>query len=113
MAIQSQIESLGGLHDARVMSLAWNAEDRTFSLVVDDINANTSGLPEYPGRSMATLVFSGVTLLQAEADLALDGLMIFEWIIARKEPEGFCSSISLSPGGRLAIECRHIDIRPA
>lgn len=113
MSIQSQVESLGGLHDAMVMSLTWNAEKRTLSVVVDDINANTSGLPEYPGRSMATFVFSGVTLLHAEVDLALDGLMIFEWIISRKEPDGYCSSISFSPDGRLAIECRHIDITPA
>ena len=113
MSIQSRIKSLGGLHDARVTSLAWHPDDRTLLMVVDDINANTNGLPEYPGKTEATLVFSEVTLLHIEADLACDGLLIFDWIISRKEPDGYSSSVVLSPGGRLAIECRKIAVQPA
>lgn len=113
MSIQSKMEALGGLHDAMVMSLAWSAEDRALSIVVDDINANTRGFPEYPGRSTAKFVLSGVTLLEAQAELGLDGLTIFEWIISEKGPDGYRSSISLSPGGRLVIECGRIDITPA
>ena len=113
MSIQSRIQSLGGLHDARVMSLAWHPYDRTLLIVVDDINANTNGLPEYPGKTEATLVFSEVTLLRIDADLACDGLLIFDWIISRNEPDVYSSSMVLSPGGRLAIECRHIVVKPA
>lgn len=28
MSIESRIESLGGLRDAKIMSLAWNADER-------------------------------------------------------------------------------------
>lgn len=112
MSIEKKIESLGGLHDSMVMAVDWNAEARTLRIVVDDINANTRGLPEHPGPARATLVFSEVRLLHADADLASAGLRIFEWVISRSEPDGFCSSIALSPGGRLAIECRQIAIEP-
>lgn len=110
MTIQDRIDSLGGLHDAIILSLAWSAEEGCLWIAVDDINSNTNGLPEYPGPISATLVFSEVTHLEVNANLLEDGMMIYEWAIACKWPDTYASSLSLSPGGKLTIECRSIQI---
>jgi hypothetical protein len=110
MTIQDRIESLGGLHDAIILSLAWSAEERCLRIVVDDINSNTNGLPEYPGALGATLIFSEVTQLEVNANLTVGGLMVYDWTIARQEPTTYASSLMLSPGGKLTIECQSIEI---
>ena len=110
MTIQDRIESLGGLHDATILSVAWIAAERQLLIEVDDIYSNAVGLPEYPGPTRATLVFSEVTLLELNSDLAADGLMVYEWTMSRSVPDRYASSISLSPGGKLTIECRSVEI---
>jgi hypothetical protein len=110
MTIQDRIESLGGLHDAIILSLAWSAEERRLRIVVDDINSNTNGRPEYPGPRGATLIFSEVTHLDVNANLTEGGLMVYDWTIARPEPDTYASSLSLSPGGKLTIECQSLEI---
>jgi|688.fasta_scaffold115087_2 hypothetical protein len=110
MTIQDRIESLGGLHDAIILSLAWSAEERCLRIVVDDINSNTFGLPEDPGPRSATLVFSEVTCLDVNANLTVAGLMVYDWTITSKGPDTYASSLMLSPGGKLTIECRSIEI---
>ena len=96
MTIQDRIESLGGLHDAIILSLAWSAGDRRLRIAVDNVNSNTYGLPEYPGPRSATLVFSEVTNLEVNANLTVAGLMVYDWTIERKEPDTYASSLSLS-----------------
>jgi len=110
MTIQDRIDSLGGLHDAIIMSLAWSADDRRLRVAVDDVNSNTFGLPEYPGPIGATFVFSGVTRLEVNADLASQGMMVYEWTMSRKGPGTHVSRIALSPGGEVIVECRSIEI---
>jgi hypothetical protein len=110
VTIQDRIESLGGLHDAIILSLAWSAEERGLRIVVDDINSNTHGLPENPGPRGATLIFSEVTHLEVNANLTVGGLMVYDLAIERKGPDTYASSLSLSPGGQLTIECRSIEI---
>ena len=110
MTIQDRIESLGGLHDAIILSLAWSAEERGLRIVVDDINSNPHGLPETPGPRGATLIFSEVTHLEVNANLTVGGLMVYDLAIERQEPDTYASSLSLSPGGQLTIECRSIEI---
>ena len=110
MTIQDRIESLGGLHDAIIASLAWSAEERRLRIVVDNVNSNSFGLPEYPGPRGATLIFSEVTHLDVNANLTVGGLMVYDWTIARQEPTTYASSLMLSPGGQLTIVCRSIEI---
>ncbi len=110
MTIQDRIESLGGLHDAIILSLAWSAEERRLGIAVDDINSNINGLPEYLGARSATLVFSEVTHLDVNANLTVAGLMVYDWTITSKGPDTYASSLMLSPGGKLTIECRSIEI---
>ena len=110
MTIQDRIESLGGLYDAIILSLAWSAEERRLRIVVDNVNSNTFGLPEYPGPRSATLVFSEVTHLDVNANLTVAGLMVYDLAIERKGPDTYASSLMLSPGGKLTIECGSIEI---
>lgn len=110
ISLQCLVESLGGLHDARAIAIEWSADDRRVRIVVDDIYANNRGLPEYPGPMQATVIFSDTSRLNVEAELALDGLSIYEWTISRKDPDSFSSVITFSPGGKVALECREIDI---
>ena len=113
MTIKDRVESLGGLHDAVILSLVWNAQDRRLEIAVDDINSNTNGLPEYQGPVSAMLQFSEVSRFEVNANLAEVGLMVYEWTISRKGPDILASTISLSPGGELTIECRSIEIAGA
>ena len=110
MTIQDRIESLGGLHDAIILSLAWSAGDRRLRIAVDNVNSNTYGLPEYPGPRSATLVFSEVTHLEVNANLTVAGLMVYDWTIERTGSDTYASSLSLSPGGKMTIECQSIEI---
>jgi hypothetical protein len=110
ISLQRLVESLGGLHDARVIAIEWSAEDRRLRIVVDDIYANNRGLPEYLGPMQATVMFSDASRLSVEAELTLDGLSIYDWTISRKAPDNFSSVIAFSPGGKVALECRAIDI---
>lgn len=112
ISLQRFVESLGGLHDARVLVLEWSAVDRRLRIVVSDIYANSLGLPEYSGPTQATVVFSDTSRLEVEADFTLDGLSIFDWIMSRKDRDTISSVITFAPGGKLTVECRSIDIVP-
>jgi hypothetical protein len=110
MSIQSQVESLGGLHDSRLIAIDWSAEERRLRLVVDDLHANTWGYPGYPGPTRATVTFSEISRLDVAADLTLEGLSIFEWSLSLEAQGLFSSVIGLAPGGRVSIVCRSIEI---
>lgn len=110
MSLERRVASLGGLHDARVTAIDWSPAERRLRIVVDDINANTRDLPGYRGESEATLTFSGVTRFAIAADLTVEGLAIGEWTVSRPGPDSYASFVALSPGGRLTIECREVDV---
>jgi hypothetical protein len=82
ISIQRRVESLGGLHDSRLIAIDWSAEARRLRIVVDDLHANTRGHPGYPGPTQATVTFSEVSRLDVAAELTLEGLSIFEWSIS-------------------------------
>lgn len=110
MTLERRIASLGGLHDAMVTAIEWQPADRRLRIVVDDVHANQRDLPGDPGREGATVTFSGVTRLAVSADLAVEGLTIFEWTVGRPAPDVYASQIAFAPGGRMEIDCREIDI---
>src|SRR5665213_1735878 len=69
------LAELGHLHDVEINKLSVDIEHQMLDLVVDDINANFTDLPENPGRMAAMLRFGGVTSLFLDLDLA-EGLRI-------------------------------------
>jgi hypothetical protein len=58
---------LGLLHDCRINSLS--IDEKRLSLVLEDVHANTVGLPEYPGMQAGTISIelraSSASLLEA------------------------------------------------
>lgn len=101
---------LGGLHDAKVLAIHWGNALASLSLDLDDINANFQGLPEYQGRSPATVRFNGVTGLRLSIDAPSDGpLRIYE--IECTNSGGILSlAVLLAPGGKLTFGCQSIDL---
>ena len=110
MNVEDRIKSLGSLHDTIITSIIWSAEKRRLIIEIDDLNTNTDGLPEYPGPIKGTFVFSEVTVLELTVDLAVDGLMVYDWTMSRKGPDTQSTSISLSPGGQMIIDCLSVEI---
>jgi hypothetical protein len=105
------ISELGGLHDAKLTSLAWDPADQRLEIGVDDIYSNFEGLPEYEGPAKAAFIFSGVSKLNISVeDFQAAGLMIYDWNV-QKDASGIISEMKFSPDGSIvamsaAIECR-------
>lgn len=101
---------LGGLHDSKVVAIRWDIAMASLSLALDDINANFQGLPEYRGRSPATVRFNGVTGLSLNFDAPIDGpLRIYE-IECNNMGNVLSLEVRLAPGGRLAFSSKSVDL---
>jgi hypothetical protein len=105
------IKSLGGLHDAEVVSLVWMPAQAEIRMFVADINANFDGLPEYEGPTPAVFIFSGVTDVEWLVDRPDPQLKIFDWDIV-PIAAGYRSEVGISPSGKLVIQCAAIDRAP-
>jgi hypothetical protein len=55
------LDQLGGMHDARVLSISIDCVASRLIFVVDDLNANFEELDGYPGEVSAELVFAGIS----------------------------------------------------
>jgi hypothetical protein len=106
------IESLGGLHDAEVVSLVWMPAQAEIRMSVEDINANFDGLPEYGGPTPAAFVFSGVTDVEWAVDRPDPRLKIYDWDIV-PIAGGYRSEVRISPSGKLVIQCADIERAPS
>jgi len=105
------IESLGGLHDAEVVSLVWMPAHAEIRMSVADINANSKGLPEYEGPVSAVFIFSGVADVEWMVDRPDPRLKIYDWDI-RPIAVGYRSEVKISPSGKLVIQCAAIKRAP-
>jgi hypothetical protein len=105
------IYSLGGLHDAELLSFSWRPIAKQCVLQVDDLYANTRGLAEYPGKTSAEFIIAGIALLNVEMDFTVGGLVIFEWSMTRISEREITSEIAFSPGGQVRFSCQYVEIR--
>ncbi len=105
------IESLGGLHDAEVISLVWTPANAEIRMSVDDIHSNFDGLPEYQGLVPGVFVFSGVTDVEWAVDRPDPRLKIYDWDVM-PITGGARSEIKISPSGRLVIQCAAVVLAP-
>lgn len=94
-------DSLGGLHDAEVLSLDCNFAVRTVRLSVDDINSNFVGLPEYPGLRRGVVVFERVESVLIDIEPTDGALRIYDIEIG-VDNDASIVLITLSPAGRLS-----------
>jgi hypothetical protein len=91
---------LGGLHDATVVAIDWQLESRTLEFVLDDLYANFSGLPEYPGRHKAVIRLEGVSRIDFNVEVT-ERLRVFEILPAEDRSDEVVAKFS--PGGSIRI----------
>lgn len=97
---------LGELHDARVLNFLWC--DQTVRIGVDDLYSAFDGLPEYPTRQGASLIFEEVQHLRLDLECN-GGLAIFGIDASLDEATALILvRIDLSPGGRVELACRRV-----
>ncbi|RZL92350.1 MAG: hypothetical protein EOP76_11785 [Variovorax sp.] len=95
---------LGGLHDARIQQIAWNASARSVSLEVADLNANSLGLPEYPGTEPAIIVFNGAENLAFGCDAFVSDIQrVYDVEIEEMNDGKLRCTLLISPSGRLTF----------
>lgn len=100
------VESLGGLHDARILGLLWQPVSRSLEIEIKDIHINFEGLPEYRGPTKAKFIFSGVSKFDLNVDLA-DTIYLYDWTFT-KDGTPNCE-LHFAPGGKIVIACSHIE----
>lgn len=101
---------LGGLHDADIVQITWDAIARTILLHVDDLNSNFDGLPEYRGREEAAITFKDVESLMLSCDsFKRDVQRIYKIeVAAAQNLSRFEVSVQISPSGRLTFICENM-----
>jgi hypothetical protein len=98
----SYIQSLGGLHDARMEGFELNLSNRTLTIAVDDLNSAFLDLPEYEGHYPADICLSGVSTVTADFEWAGRILSIYELAINRIDGQ-FGMQLKLAPSGSLVL----------
>jgi hypothetical protein len=96
--------SMGGLHDADIRQIVWNALARSLSLEIDDLNANSLGFPEYPGAEPSTFVFYGAEGLTFSCDAFADDIQrVYDVEIEEMGGGKLRCTLLISPGGRFTF----------
>lgn len=94
----------GGLHDARIRQVGWNAPARTISVEVADLNANALGLPEYTGAEPGTLVFHDAEDLTFGCDAFVNDVQrVYDVEVEDSGGGKYHCTLLISPGGRLTF----------
>jgi hypothetical protein len=93
--------SLGGLHDAKVASIAWQPITKTLEFVLEDFYSNFLGMPEYPGLRTGRILLQGVSELSMDIS-SDDKLKIFEFLPST-EDDGYIT-VLLSPSGKIVAK---------
>ena len=100
------IESLGGLHDAKILGLFWRPVSRSLEIEIKDIYIDFEGLPEYQGPTKAKFIFSGVSKFNLDVDLA-DYTYLYDWTFTKSGTPN--CELHFAPGGKVTIECSRIE----
>lgn len=94
------LNALGGLHDATVVSINWQAEAKVLELAFDDLYANFRGMPEYPGRRAGVIRLVGLSQLSIDVE-SRERLRIFEFL--PDEHQSDVVVVKFAPGGHLSV----------
>jgi hypothetical protein len=95
------LNSLGGLHDATVVSVEWQVESKVLEFRFDDLYANFRDMDEYPGRRKGLIRLLGVSevLIDIESD---EQPRVFEFLPDEQQPDMVV--LRLSPAGRVTAK---------
>lgn len=91
------LAELGELHDVRIERIEYDTERRSLTLVVDDLNWNSEGLPEYPGPRPCAVVMDDVRALAIDVE-DTEGVRIASAVVVA-EAGRFRLEIDLNLGG--------------
>lgn len=103
-------DTLGGLHDADILLVAWNSKEKTICISLDDIYSNSLGYQDYPGPEPASIIFSGVV----ETDIAIQDFGAVSRVYdveIQKEGGVFNVRVLCSPGGYVQCKCAAITLK--
>lgn len=109
------LQTRGGFHDSRATNIVMPLELATLELTLDDINANYLGLPEYPGKESAAILFKGVQTFECSLDTKQRYLWIYEIEAKENEAGGdskYDITIKIVPEGHLRLTCSSVSLCP-
>src|ERR1700731_4590487 len=102
--LKNSLEQLGDLHDARVMSIRWDANLRDLEFTFEDVYANFRGLANYPAREQGGTVLRHVKELVI--DMAVDGnggAHVYEFTVEELQSE-FVATVLFRPSGKITAK---------
>jgi hypothetical protein len=109
-SLSSLIESLGGLHDARVTSFTWLPTDKVLSLEFDDIFSNFEGLECYRGPKPGILRAVGVSSISTSLSGSEGHLNVYEMKVLQGPSPIFSVEITFWPSGLLKFRAEKVDL---
>ena len=103
---------LGDLHDAHINSMTWDAAAKSITIMVNDLNSNFQGLPEYKGKEQAYVLFIEVENLLFNCDaLGGDTQRIYALEMQKKaDSEKYECMMRIFPSGRLSFDCCSVEV---
>ena len=108
---RSYFAERGGLHDARICRIAWDAQARSVGVDVADLNANALGLPEHKGAEPGSVIFQGVENVAFGCDaFANDVQRVYDVEIDERATGGYRCTLLISPSGRLTFDFTTLDL---
>ena len=109
----SVFRDLGALHDSKIDSVTWDAATRSITLDVDDLNASFDGLPEYPGKRQASIVFTEVENVSLNCDsLKGDIQCIYRLEVQKMDnSNGYKLMLRIAPSGQLDLDFETVKIK--
>ena len=99
---------LGGLHDAKVLQVAWAPGLSELTMSIDDLRANFLGFPEHSGATPATLIFGVVSRLSISGEAPNVGAVKLFDVECSSWPNAV--SLLFSPGGRMEVEFESLTV---
>jgi hypothetical protein len=88
ISLEELLEESADLHDAVVLAVHLDLENKSIKLSIDDFNINYKGLPEYKGHKPGSVLLSGLGNISLELDVALMTHNIFSFLLVKSDQEG-------------------------
>lgn len=100
----------GQFHDSRIVELLWNPTTRRVTLIVDDLDANFRGFPEYSGPIPGKLMFENVHSLNVSVETLEDSQFKIYAMELGPIAKSCSVFVKLSPTGLIEIGCSNMTV---
>jgi hypothetical protein len=103
-----RLYELGGLHDAEVCAIVWQAVGNAISFTIKDMFSNCEGLPHYPGPKGGSVTLLGVKSVMCKT-APFQGVVIISGIDVALQTAGVEVRIGLrEPGSDIRVLCEDL-----